>query len=190
MKEAASTRVVVVASGAALAVASWAILCRRRGASAPRLFALGRAEAPPPRAAAGPGGTCCASCASGRNAEGRSPWRSPLGGDRRWAPWVRELAGKNGVYLIRPAGGGEMLYIGESHRARLLKTLTRHLWQWNGRGSGPTYDPRQVEIAVETFDEPADAVERQFELIRQLEPRDNVQDGHSLMAASPEDVPF
>ena len=131
-------------------------------------------------------GACCDRCA--RNAAGRSTWRSPLGADRRWAPWVYELAGQNGVYLIRPLGGGDVLYIGESHRGRLIKTLTRHLWKWDGRGSGPTYDPRRVEVAIELFDEPEDAIDRQFELIRQLEPRDNVFDGHSL--ASLADAPF
>lgn len=188
MKHARATRAVLVASGAAIAAAGWALLRRRDDApsgDAGRLFVLAGAAAPPLRDAAA--AACCASCATGRNANGRA-WRAPLGKDGRWAPWVYELTGRNGVYMIRPAGGGDPLYIGESHRARLMKTLTRHLWQWNGHGSGPTYDPRRVEVAVELFDEPADAVERQFELIRQLDPRDNVQDGHSLQ--QPADVPF
>ncbi|MCU1279478.1 MAG: hypothetical protein JWM53_3024 [bacterium] len=194
MTSALSTRAVLVVSGLGIAAAAASVLGRRhdRGAGeTARAFGLGTTA---PRQirntdrATAAGRACCASCATGRNADGRSSWRSPLGGDRRWARWVRDLNGRNGVYLIRPAGGGDVLYIGESHRGRLMKTLTRHLWQWNGRGSGPTYDPRRVEIAVELFDEPRAAVERQFELIRQLEPLDNVQDGHSL--ALLDEVPF
>lgn len=173
--------------GAGVALALWAV--QRRHPDGERLFVLdGASTAPPARNA------CCASCADGtscaRNAGG-ARWRSPLGdGPRGWAPWMYELQGRNGVYMIRPLGGGEALYIGESHRGRLFKTLTRHLWQWNGRGSGPTYNPRDVEVAVELWDDPADAVARQFELIRELEPRDNVFDGHSLASSSVDDVPF
>jgi hypothetical protein len=126
---------------------------------------------------------------AGRRNARRSPWRAPLAADgRRLAPWIYELHGKHGVYMIRAAGSGELLYIGESHTGRMKFTLTRHLWNWEGRGAGPTYDPRRVEIAVEVIDDPAEAVERQFELIRKLGPRDNVQDGHSLPPL--EEVPF
>lgn len=122
-----------------------------------------------------------------RNAR-RTPWRAPLGPDRRWAPWMRELYNKNGVYLIRAADSHALLYIGESHTGRLFFTLTRHLWTWEGRGAGPSYDPRRVEIAVEVIDDADETIARQFELIRKLDPRDNVQDGHSLPPLS--EVPF
>lgn len=125
--------------------------------------------------------------AARRNAR-RTPWRAPRGPNGRWAPWMRELYDKHGVYLIRAADSHELLYIGESHTARLFFTVTRHLWTWEGRGAGPTYDPRRVEIAVEIIDEPEEAIDRQFELIRRLSPRDNVQDGHSLPPLS--EVPF
>lgn len=123
-----------------------------------------------------------------RNAR-RSSWRSPLGPDRRWAPWMRELYGQNGVYMIRSDGTGELLYIGESHTGRLFYTVTRHMWNWEGRGAGPTYSPSRVQIAVELIDDPHEAIDRQFELIRRLSPRDNVQDGRSLLPPL-EEVPF
>lgn len=131
-----------------------------------------------------------------RNASVRSRWRSPLGARDRgaWAPWVDELSESRGVYLIRDAASKELLYVGESHRgARLKKTLTRHFWNWEGRGAGPTYPAALVEVAVELYDDPNETVERQYELIRALHPRDNVTDGHTLFRTPPadaDDVPF
>jgi hypothetical protein len=43
--------------------------------------------------------------------------------------WVRALKGKSGVYVIRETqrdGSSEIVYVGESHTARLYQTLTRH----------------------------------------------------------------
>lgn len=134
-----------------------------------------------------------------RNGSVRSRWRSVLARDEprgAWAPWVDDLADARGVYLIRDAETHELLYVGESHRgARLKKTLTRHFWNWEGRGAGPTYPASLVEVAVELYDEPDVVVERQYELIRALHPRDNVTDGHTLFAersrpVSDDDVPF
>jgi hypothetical protein len=126
--------------------------------------------------------------APARNAARRrgATWRSPLGPDRRWAQWMRDLYGRNGVYMIRSANTHQVLYIGESHTGRLFYTLTRHLWDWNGEGAGPSYSPQFVEVAVELHGDPDEAIERQFELIRKLDPRDNKQDGHSLL----DEVPF
>jgi hypothetical protein len=128
-----------------------------------------------------------ASPAPARNARRRgATWRSPLGPDRRWAQWMRDLYGRNGVYMIRSVSTHQVLYIGESHTGRLFYTLTRHLWNWNGEGAGPSYSPQFVEVAVELHSDPDEAIERQFELIRKLDPRDNQQDGHSLL----DEVPF
>lgn len=133
------------------------------------------------------GCTCRIAAPEPRNAR-RSRWRCPVDEQHKFLPWVHELRGKNGVYLIRDATTKELLYVGESHRERLMHTLMRHLWVWNGRGSGPTYSPRFVEIAVELYERPDEAIDRQFELIRQLDPRDNVVDGHTL--PSLDEVPF
>jgi hypothetical protein len=114
----------------------------------------------------------------------RMRWLSPLSPDGEgFADWLRELRGHgwNGVYLIRDARSREMLYIGESHTARLFETLTRHLYQWSGKGSGPSYHPAYVEVAVVLATTPLDdPVADQYALIQEYQPRDNVMDGHTL----------
>jgi excinuclease UvrABC nuclease subunit len=122
-------------------------------------------------------------------------WRSPLPDDGRargFAEWVRELQGQNGVYLIRDASG-EVLYIGESHTARLYHTLTRHLQNWNGFGSGPSFRPEYVEVGV-ILVEPEEAIYLQYALIQQYRPPYNEKDGRSLFLSvtidEDEDIPF
>ncbi len=114
----------------------------------------------------------------------RFKWRSPLAEDGSgFADWLRALRGRalNGVYLIRDAGSHEIVYIGESHTGRLYETLTRHLYNWNGRGSGPSYPPALIEVAVIVAETPLDdPVADQSALIQEHEPRDNVMDGHTL----------
>src|SRR5262249_48821307 len=51
----------------------------------------------------------------------------------RYPAWVRALRGKSGVYLIRERqrdDSNPIVYIGESHTARLYQTLTRHFQTW------------------------------------------------------------
>jgi hypothetical protein len=114
----------------------------------------------------------------------RLTWRSPLDSDgRHLAAWLDDMRGEglNGVYLIRDYDSREVLYIGESHSGRLFETMTRHLYQWNGRGSGPAYHADDVEIAVIVAETPLDdPVADQFALIQQYDPPDNVMDGHTL----------
>jgi hypothetical protein len=100
-----------------------------------------------------------------------------------FATWIREMRGQslNGVYLIREALSFEIVYIGESHTGRLYETLTRHLYSWSGRGSGPSYLPALVDIAVLVAETPLDdPVADQYALIQRYDPRDNVMDGHTL----------
>ncbi len=114
----------------------------------------------------------------------RLQWRAPLAPDGGgFADWLRELRGRglNGVYLVRDAGSREIVYIGESHTGRLYETLTRHLYAWNGKGSGPSYAPSLVELAVIVAETPLDdPVADQYALIQEHEPRDNIMDGHTL----------
>lgn len=111
----------------------------------------------------------------------RLRWRSPIEVDGALADWIYELRGHNGVYLIRERVSREIVYVGESHSSRLFETMTRHLYAWNGRGSGPSYDPRLVEVAVLVAETPLDnPVADQYALIQKYEPRDNVMDGHTL----------
>ena len=73
----------------------------------------------------------------------------------RYAPWVRELKDRNGVYVIRDALDGDVYYVGESHSGRLYSTLTRHFQFWDGYTAGTTYDRDGVEVAVSHLDEPS-----------------------------------
>ncbi len=93
---------------------------------------------------------------------------------RKYRPWVAELAGKSGVYVIREKGFlGDILYIGESHTGRLKKTLLRHFQHWTGKTKGPTFPRSKVEIAiVNTRKEKA--IEFQNALIEEYKPKLNV----------------
>jgi len=94
-----------------------------------------------------------------------------------------ELRGRelSGVYLIRDSRSHQILYIGESHTGRLYETMTRHLYSWNGKGAGPSYKPKLVEMAVIVAETPLDdPVADQYALIQQHEPPDNFMDGHTL----------
>ena len=92
----------------------------------------------------------------------------------RYAPWVRELRDRNGVYVIRDAFSRDVLYVGESHTGRLYSTLTRHFQFWDGYTAGTTYDRDGVQVAVSHLDAPSREVIRgQVELIGALAPLDN-----------------
>ena len=114
----------------------------------------------------------------------RLRWRSPVSADGgAFASWLSELRGRgwSGVYLVRDIETREVVYIGESHTGRLYETMTRHLYAWNGKGSGPSYHPALVEMAVILAETPLDdPVADQYALIQEHEPRDNVMDGHTL----------
>jgi hypothetical protein len=97
---------------------------------------------------------------------------------------VRELHGRSGVYLIKE--GGRLVYVGESHSGRLLKTMVRHFQRWTRRDSwwagrfgegstdpGRTYDRARSKVAFE-LTPPGRAFAREAELIARLRPRDNV----------------
>src|ERR1700691_3391029 len=90
---------------------------------------------------------------------------------QKLSPWVHELAGKSGVYLIGEKGFlGATACIGESHTGRLKKTLLRHFQHWTGKTKGPTFARSRVEIAVfKTRKE--NAVELQNALIAEHKPK-------------------
>lgn len=114
----------------------------------------------------------------------RFKWRSPISPDGvSFADWLSDLRGHgyNGIYLIRDARTREVVYVGESHTGRLYETLSRHLYAWNGKGSGPAYHPALVQVAIVVAETPLDdPVADQYALIQELEPRDNIMDGHTL----------
>lgn len=80
--------------------------------------------------------------------------------------------GQSGVYLIRDASTGRLLYVGESHTGRLRKTLLRHFQKWSGKTRGVTYPPDTVQVRWRILP-PRDAVKSQNAFIRRLKPRDN-----------------
>ncbi len=91
-----------------------------------------------------------------------------------YAPWVRELRHRRGVYVIRDTDSREVLYVGESHTDVLYATLTRHFQYWSGYTAGTTYDRYAVQVATCALDEPTRVVvNKQVELIAELAPLDN-----------------
>ena len=105
----------------------------------------------------------------------------PIKEGRRLAAWVKGLNGKSGVYLIRQTFPSptlipqtEIVYIGESHTGRLLKTLLRHFQHWEGPTSGPTFPPSKCEVAI-VRTRPERAEEMQNALIEEYRPRLNVE---------------
>ena len=109
-----------------------------------------------------------------------SAYRSVLARDRRaWAPWLRELGGCHGAYVVREVtrDGPVTLYVGESHSARLRDTLQRHFQLWRGYTAGVTFDRsrRALQVAVAITRTGAQAVAKQSELISRLRPVQNRQ---------------
>jgi hypothetical protein len=115
----------------------------------------------------------------------------PIGASGEPYPdWIRALAGKSGVYVIREIqrdGSVEIVYVGESHTGRLYDTLTRHFQQWRrskkfwsgqygGQGHDPglTYPRHRVLVAVRVLS-PARAIAEETRLIARLRPRDNLR---------------
>jgi hypothetical protein len=103
--------------------------------------------------------------------------------------WVRALRGESGVYVIRERqrdGSNPVVYVGESHSARLQQTLARHFQTWRrskkfwsgqygGQGHDPglTYDRARVTVAARVMS-PERAIEEEARLIARLRPRDNL----------------
>jgi hypothetical protein len=100
----------------------------------------------------------------------------PIKNGHSFSPWVKELRGKSGAYIIRSPGIlGEILYIGESHTNRLYSTLIRHFQHWTGPTAGPTFAPSKIEVAIVRT--PANrALEIQIALIEEHRPKLNVTD--------------
>lgn len=126
-------------------------------------------------------------------------WRGVGAPGENYPGWLRQLSGKSGVYAIRQAGllgGKQIVYVGESHKGRLRKTITRHLQSW-GRvkdwwrqfygqedtDPGRVYPRERCEIAIEVSP-PGRAVKLQQEWIDRLKPRDN------LLVGGGEAAPF
>jgi hypothetical protein len=134
----------------------------------------------------------------------RFVYRSVGASGEPYPPWVRELKGQSGVYLIRDAKTRELLYVGMSSTGNLYETLTRHLQQWRRwtkRGFWPgqfarsehdpglTYPRDRVEVAVRVMPE-NEALDEEIRLIRTLKPRDNLIGQQPEPEAELEPIPF
>ena len=121
-----------------------------------------------------------------------------IGGGRgdAYPDWLRSLKGKSGVYVIRVSSvfGGGVVYVGESHAGRLYETITRHFQTWSrnindwhnwGRHTGHVYNRATASVAVVVTSK-SKAIEKQYELIQRLRPRDNQIDGSGEV----DEVPF
>lgn len=98
-------------------------------------------------------------------------WR-PVGSSGYFPDWLRKLKKRSGVYAIRDAKSGEVLYVGESHTDQLYKTITRHFQQWDGYTAGTTYRRSAVEVSVQPTSA-SEAERKQLDWIETLAPRDN-----------------
>lgn len=118
---------------------------------------------------------------------------------KKFAPWVRALYGKNGVYAIFSKQGREFIaeYVGVSSAEKLYGTLTRHFQQWDrnngGQMTGPVFDRRRVMVAIEIIPNKFEALEREQEWIAMLEPVLNQKieialDGEEADESEPDDV--
>lgn len=120
----------------------------------------------------------------------------PIGAAGPYPSWVRDLAGRSGVYVIRE--GARCVYVGSSVK-NLRATLTRHFQGWKrrktfwaglmdafgggGHDPGLTYDRGAVTVAAKVCP-PARARELEMATIRRLKPRDN------LTGQPAEEAPF
>jgi hypothetical protein len=97
---------------------------------------------------------------------------------RLFAPWVRALRNKNGVYLI--VQDEQAQYVGVSYSGKLYGTLTRHVQSWR-RGksdayTGPVFDRFAILVSVEVIDDPQEAQRRERDWIHRFSPILNRQE--------------
>lgn len=115
----------------------------------------------------------------------------------RYPAWLRELKTACGVYAIKHAATGRVLYVGSS-RARLYATVTRHFQQWKrhktwwkgaygaGHDPGLVYQRGRVLVAVR-LTVCGDHLIEEARWIERLRPRDNLVENPS---GELEEAPF
>ena len=111
--------------------------------------------------------------------------------------WLRAFKTACGVYAIKHATTGRVLYVGSS-RARLYATVTRHFQQWKrhkmwwkgaygaGHDPGLVYQRGRVAVAIR-LTECDEQLEQEARWIERLRPRDNLVGDPS---GELEDAPF
>lgn len=111
----------------------------------------------------------------------RATWL-PLRVGRAWNRLLREsFARRSGVYAIREAKGGRVLYVGESHTDRGWSTLTRHFQDPSGKFARRNEFTRRsadgLEAAVWLTEKGQAALDLQAAKIASLKPVHNRDDG-------------
>lgn len=107
-----------------------------------------------------------------------------------YPPWLRDLKGQSGVYIIRAPGESgerEIAYVGSSDAGRLYDSLTRHFQSWRRRKSRRYYPneytenhdpglvyPRETAEAAVIITPSDQARDLEYDLIDRLRPRDNL----------------
>ena len=128
-----------------------------------------------------------------RTADAFAAMANTRNGGAAYHPNLAVLRGReaSGVYAILDTRR-RVLYVGESHTGRLYDTITRHFRRWRPsndpqgrRRGGHEYD--RFRVSVIYIVTPSDqAQDIQYAEIQRLEPKDNSNDGSSVL----EDAPF
>ena len=117
-------------------------------------------------------------------------WRRPVDSSgKKFAPWVRALVEKSGVYAIRSTKTREVLYVGSSRTCRLYDTCVRHFQRWRaGEGQGQTYSRAAVEVRVRVTENGQPALDMEADWIADYLPRDNRQLPAWMLEAEQDDA--
>ncbi len=128
---------------------------------------------------------------------GRLTFRPVGGTGEPYPPWIADLRGRSGVYVLRAPGASgapEIVYVGQSGSDRLYETMTRHFQAWRrwnnwhrgrfteGHDPGLTYERDTAEAAV-IVTAPQHSLTLEARLIRRLCPRDNLSGKDACEAA-------
>jgi len=109
--------------------------------------------------------------------DGLSPTWHPLRSGGTYTPGLREAAaGQHGAYAFRDRVSGRVLYVGESHTARLWKTLLRHVHAQHTFAFQQEWThaaPGRLDVAIWVTTTGREAEELETALIRALEPDEN-----------------
>lgn len=101
-----------------------------------------------------------------------SEWFDPLPGGRYPARMPGMI---HGVYAIRDAKSHAVLYVGESHTARLRDTMRRHLARWIDAGKQrESYRRSAVQVAWREVPQ-AEVLDAEAALIAHYAPQDNTK---------------
>ncbi len=111
---------------------------------------------------------------------GRAHWFDLVvgarGSRRAFHPGLRKAHGASGVYALRDRASKSVIYVGESHKGRLYKTLIRHFGDPSGqfarRGEWTHLAPERLEVAI-WLCKPSSAVQLECEAIRHYDPQAN-----------------